>query len=159
MHLGSRRASPQGRSLLLLHGSTSISGKEGRRDREAQKEMGRKRSVRRHASDLACFLEHPELVYITCRQGSRQAVWITSLNEDLAGRTHVGDPRPGWSPSSSPHGLAMQLQGPSAGLRAWLPPWEWGPLACPLESCMWECLGQHPDVSEQEGRKEQSSNF
>ena len=46
----------------------------------------------RHSSDLACLWEHPELVYITPRQVSRQEVWITSINKDLPGCPQVAGP-------------------------------------------------------------------
>ena len=57
----------------------------------------------RHSSDLACLWEHPELVYITPRQRSRQEVWITSVNKDLPGcpgsRARAGLEFHLWSPS------------------------------------------------------------
>lgn len=78
--------------------------------REAWKRTRRKQH-RRRSCDPAGFWEHPELVYITPRQGSRQEAWTASLNKALAGCTYVRDPRPGWSSGSSPHGPSAQ-EGP-----------------------------------------------
>lgn len=91
------RAPGQGERALL-----------GRETGERSLEKDGRKQHRRHSSDLTGFSELPALVYITPRQGSRQEVWIASLNKDLPGCTQVRGLRPGCSSGSSPHGLVMQ---------------------------------------------------
>lgn len=95
--MGNARAPGQGERASL-----------GREKGERSLEKDGRKQHRRHSSDLTDFSERPELVYITPRQGSRQEVWIASLNKDLPGCTQVRDLRPGWSSGSGPHGLIMQ---------------------------------------------------
>lgn len=86
--------------------------------REVWKSRRRKEPHRR-SCDPAGFWEHPELVYITPRQGSRpEACAASLLNEALSGRTHVRDPRPGWSSCSGPHGPGSQGRSPGRGSRS-----------------------------------------
>lgn len=75
----------------------------------------RRKQHRRRSCDPAGFWEHPELVYITPRQGSRLEAWTASLNKALARGTHVRDPRPGWSSGSGPHGPSSQGRSPGLG--------------------------------------------
>lgn len=69
---------------------------EGRRSQEEDAE-----ETASQASDLACFWEHPELVYITPRQGSRRAAWVTSLDKVLPGCAWQG-----------PSGAGVPVQSP-----------------------------------------------
>lgn len=109
---GSGRASAWGRSLLLPGRSPDIEGRRSEKKKRSLKKDGEEV----HTSAPASSAELPELVYITPSQGSRQVVWIASLDKDLPGCTHVRNPRPCSSPGASPHGLAGPWQGLSEDL-------------------------------------------
>lgn len=81
----------------------------------------------RHSSDLACLWEHPELVYITPRQGSRQEIWITSVNKDLPGCPQVAGPSWARIPTLVPTDARHNYRALRKVSGARLPhPWAWG---------------------------------
>ena len=94
----------------------------------------------RHSSDLACHWEHPELVYITPRQGSRQEVWITSVNKDLPGCPQVEGPSWARIPTLVPtmHDTTTGPFRKSLGL-SFPHPWAWG---ASLTLSSQECCGK-----------------
>lgn len=115
LHQSPKHACTQGRGAASGAGGCSFPPRaEGREVWTST----RRKQHRRHSRDPAGFWEHPELVYITPRQGSRPEAWAASLNEALAGCTHVRDPRPGCSSRSSPHGPTSQGRSPGLGSRS-----------------------------------------